>query len=468
MDKPRGRVAALLAVLAVVGVACGARVDGQQVQSLGAANTARPGSATDANPAAGPGAGTDAGATATTVAAAGGSAVGSAGGGAAATATGSGDNGGAVDVGITATTVTLGNVSTLSGPVPGLFEGSVVGAQAVVAYENSIGGLFGRKFKLDVRDDQFDTGQNRAQTADLITKAFAFMGSFSLYDDAAAGQIQASGIPDASYPLSPGRKAIANNFPVQPSRDGGAPTTGFQYFKSKFPDAVTKVGSLYGDVPASKISHFGYQAAAESVGWHWVYERGIQPTETDFTADVIRMKQAGVKTLYLVSTDDKTDARLAKAMQTQGFKPDLILANYYPTLPALAGSAVEGWNTASAYALFDGADAGPVPEIALMNQWIQKVHPGYKTDLFAVNSWAEGRMLFQAMQAAGPKAKRADVIAALRKITDFSANNMLSPSGPGVKRPSVCMVMAQIRSGRYVRTDPATGWICNGTYHDSK
>ena len=36
--------------------------------------------------------------------------------------------------------------------------------------------MFGRKFKLDVRDDQFDTGQNRAQTIDLLGKAFAFAG----------------------------------------------------------------------------------------------------------------------------------------------------------------------------------------------------------------------------------------------------------------------------------------------------
>src|SRR5437899_2878382 len=141
------------------------------------------------------------------------------------------------------------------------------------------------------------------------------------------------------------------------------------------------------------------------------------------------MKSAGVKTVFLVATDDKTAARLAKAMAAQNFKPDLVLANYYPTLPALGGSGVDGWYTASAYSLFDGADAAAVPEINLMNQWIAKVKPGYKANLFAVGAWSEGRLLFQAMQAAGPKAKRADVLAALRRINDFSANNLLAPAG---------------------------------------
>src|SRR3989442_4212936 len=49
-------------------------------------------------------------------------------------------SGGATDVGVTATTVRLGNISTLSGPVPGLFQGAVIGTQAAVAYQNSLGG----------------------------------------------------------------------------------------------------------------------------------------------------------------------------------------------------------------------------------------------------------------------------------------------------------------------------------------
>ena len=72
------------------------------------------------------------------------------------------DNGGATDVGVKADSISLGNVSTLTGPVPGLFKGAVYGAQAVIAYQNSQGGIFGRKLKLAVGDDQLSESQNRA------------------------------------------------------------------------------------------------------------------------------------------------------------------------------------------------------------------------------------------------------------------------------------------------------------------
>lgn len=458
---------AVLVALAVLVAACGARVDGSQVSSLGRIG----GNAT------GPGAGT-----ATGDGTAAGAGAGATGGGASDQRTGGGtggssnggispggpvDNGGATDVGITGDTITVGNISTLSGPVPGLFQGAVVGAQAVAAYQNSLGGIYGRRIKVDVRDDQFDTGQNRSATIDMIGKVFAFMGSFSLYDDAAAQQIQSSGIPDVSYSLSKGRREIGNNFSVQPAFDGGAPTSGFLWFKQRFPDAITAVGTIYGDVPASKASHLAYKAAAESVGFKYIYERGVQPTESDYTADVVRMRQAGVKMVFLIATDDKTTARLAKAMQQQGFKPQVFSANYMPTVIGLGGEAVEGMYGPAGSSLFGGEDAGTVPEVGLMNQWVQKVKPGYKSDVFSTYAWASGRLLFQAIQAAGPKPTRAGVLAELRKIDKFTANNLLAEAGPATKRPSTCMLMSQIKNGKYVRVDPPTGFFCLGPYNRS-
>jgi ABC-type branched-subunit amino acid transport system substrate-binding protein len=472
------RLVLLLVTVVVVASACGARVSDEQVASLGStgasgASTAQASTA-GADQALAPGAApvggagdapADASSGAATAAAGAGSTPTTASGSPAAPPAPSGGNGGATDVGVTGDTVTLGNVSTLSGPVPGLFQGAVVGSQAIVAYQNSKGGLFGRKFKLDVRDDQFDTGQNRSQTNDLIKKTFAFLGSFSLYDDAAAPDIQRAGIPDVSYSLSAARRSIPDNFAVQPAVDGGAPTTAFEWFKRKFPEAIKSVGSIYGDVPASKGSHLAYKAAAESLGFHWVYERGTQPTETDYTADVVRMRQSGVKFVFLIATDDKTTARLAKAMQQQGFKPDVVSANYMPTLTSLGGPAVEGWYGPAGSALFGGEDAGVIPEVALMNQWIQKVKPGYKSDVFSTYGWASGRLLFQAMEAAGPKATRAAVLAELRKIDKFTANDLLAEAGPASKRPSSCMLISQIKGGRYQRVEPSKGFLCLGPYH---
>jgi hypothetical protein len=64
---------------------------------------------------------------------------------------------------VTGDSVTFGNVSTISGPVPGLFAGGVYGTRAYFAYVNSQGGVFGRHLEVAASDDQLDCGQNRAR-----------------------------------------------------------------------------------------------------------------------------------------------------------------------------------------------------------------------------------------------------------------------------------------------------------------
>ena len=76
-------------------------------------------------------------------------------------------------------------------------------------------------------------------------------------------------------------------------------------------------------------------------------------------------------------------------------------------------------------------------------------------------AWASGRLLFEAMQKAGAKAKRADVVAALKGITKFDSNGMLAPANPAGKQPTTCGIVTQIKGGKYQRVDsPPPGYRC--------
>lgn len=396
---------------------------------------------------------------------------GGAAGGAGAPAAPEGGNGGATDVGVTDKEILLGNVSTLSGPVPGLFQGAVIGAQAVVAYQNSLGGMFGRRFKLDVRDDQFDSGQNRAQTVGMIPKVFGFLGSFSLYDDVAASEIAKAGLPDMTYSLSGARRNIPNNFSPQPAVEGGWPLSYFNWYTQKYPNAVKAVGAIYGDVPASKANWLAAKAAAESLGWRFVYERGASPTETDYTADVVRMRQNGVRMVYLCCLDVKGTARIAKAMSQQGFKPEVFAGGgsaYDQNLIPLGGATVEGMTIAQLYLMFQGEDDHP--EVKLFNQWAQRIKPGYKPDLFATFAWASGRLLFKAMESVGPRVTRAAVIEAVRKVGNWDSYGLISPANPGAKTPPTCFMVMEVKGGKFNRLFPSgVGFECGmGGYHRSR
>ena len=470
MTAPRIRLAAALMTLAVVATACGARLSDSQLASMKTDNATRapaaqsgdttlPSGDETSNTTAAPAAPSGVGPTATT------------------TATGeptqgatvnvhalpAGGNGGATDVGVTATQITLGNVATLTGPVPGLFAGATIGAQAVVAYENSLGGLFGRKLKLDARDDQFDTGQNKTQTVDLLSKAFAFVGSFSLYDDAAVNEMKAANVPDVGHALNASRVNLSNNVSLQTSVRGG-PLGPFNYLKQKYPDAVSAVGSIFADIPSAAQVYQDYKKAAQSAGYVFKYDRAFGATETDFTSDVVRMRDSGVKMVYLLSVDDKSAARFAKAMQAQNFKPEVFAINasgYDPDVLALGGSAVEGMLVTMSLAMFDGEDAGVIPEVALMDKWVQTVKPGYKPDTFAAYAWASGRLLFDAMERVGPKVTRAAVNDAIRKIGEYTDYGLLASSNPGLKTPGTCFILARVTNGKYVRYDsPPAAFRC--------
>src|SRR5947208_5588508 len=71
-------------------------------------------------------------------------------------------------IGVTPNQVTVGNVSVLSGPIPGLFQGAPSGASAFFSYINSQGGVNGRKLVLKSADDAFSCTQNQSETQSLM------------------------------------------------------------------------------------------------------------------------------------------------------------------------------------------------------------------------------------------------------------------------------------------------------------
>jgi hypothetical protein len=108
--------------------------------------------------------------------------------------------------------------------------------------------------------------------------------------------------------------------------------------------------------------------------------------------------------------------------------------------------------------------------VGLFDQWLQRVKPGYKPDLYSAYGWASGRMFIQALKAAGPKATRSDLLGELRKIDNFDSNGLIAPAGPAAKRPSVCFIIVQVHNGGFQRWEsPSPGFRCNdGAYFFTK
>ncbi|MBK5307993.1 MAG: ABC transporter substrate-binding protein [Frankiaceae bacterium] len=379
-----------------------------------------------------------------------------------------GGNGGAVDVGVTENSILLGNVSDLSGPVPGLFQGAVIGTQAYLAKINSEGGVYGRQLKLKVGDGQLQCDENTRQHEALVPKVFAFVGSFSLYDGCGADVLKKNpGVPDVHNALEKKALDLPNNFAVAPLAPGWR-TGPLLDYKKKYPDKWNAIGTIYANPGGGAATWRGCKAAIEALGGKVLYERGFEAVETDFTADIVSMQRAGVKMVYVIASDAPTYARIVSAAKQQGVDWPMLAGGiaYDEGFISRAGAASEGVYNDQQFAMFFNKDeADRVPAVKDFQTWTNKVAPGEKLDLFAVFGWSSAHLFVKALLAAGPKAKRADILAQLKKITSFDADGMIAPANPAGKKPPTCWLGAQVKGGKWVRITPDKGFRCDGPYY---
>jgi ABC-type branched-subunit amino acid transport system substrate-binding protein len=364
---------------------------------------------------------------------------------------------------VTPTTITFGNVSTLSGPVPGLFVGASHGAQAFVNYVNSQGGICGRKLALKSVDDNLDPGQNASQVDGLTPQVFGFLGSFSIVDEGGAPSMQKSGVPDVGEGLSTERNNLPNSFSPQPNAGGWA-LGALNYFKQKFGPSVIQNSAIFiQNAQTAQAQGLAEKAAAESAGYRFVMqETAIEATQTDFSGEIAVMKSKGVKALFFAGTAEAM-GQMASQMYNAGFSVPLANwgANAYdPNFLKIAGPGAEGAILNQALALYAGEDSN-IPQVGLFDQWFKRSFPGSTPDVFTAYGWLSGMLWVQALNAAGAPT-RAGVLKALTGITSFEGGGMVAQDGPGIKTAPTCYLLIDIKGGKFSRdpADPATGYRC--------
>ncbi len=373
--------------------------------------------------------------------------------------------------GITASTVTVGNVST---EALGLFTGSIVGSKAYAAYVNSNGGINGRKLIVDGQDDGFTGAKNKQLTQSSVQNDFAMVGSFSLEDSFGETVIaQNPDFPDVSTTLDPSLAQLPNSFSANPTGKGW-PTGPANYFAKKYPQQVKHTGVLASTYGSALAIWKKEKLVLQHAGYKIPYFATVPVTQQDFTQNVITMRNTGVQLVYIDQLPQNYAGALLKALNQQNFHPKLVIgtAAYSTELVPSAGgpAAADGSNVEMPNALFLGEDASLIPADAAFLKWVQKVSPGFKADYYTLAGWANAQLFVQALKAAGKNPTRGSVQQQLRKITSFNASGLLAPTNPGVGLPSTCYVVAKIVNGKFVRTDDppisgAThGYRCDGGY----
>lgn len=374
--------------------------------------------------------------------------------------------------GVTATSVTIGNVST---ELAGLFTGAVVGTEAYAAYVNSEGGVNGRKIVVSSADDHFQGSFNKQEVQVVIQSDFASVGGLSLEDSFSEPLVAADpGFPDVTASLDPATGKLPNNFSPIPNSNGW-PTGPLLYFKQEFPTKIAHTATIIADLPSTELAWANEKNAMQHLGYQVLSDPALSPTTTDFTAQVVAMKNEGVQILFLEQEPQNYASAIFRDLKQQNFHPVVVLGApaYSNQLISNAGGpgAVDGAYLEQQASLYLGEDAAQIPTITTFNTWVQKASPGFTPDYFTLTGWLCGELFVDALRDAGSDPSRGSLLQALRKITVFDSGNLLPVSNPAAKVPITCYLLGRVSNGNFVRLDdpPITGstngFRCDGTYY---
>jgi ABC-type branched-subunit amino acid transport system substrate-binding protein len=348
-------------------------------------------------------------------------------------ATGS-NNGGATAPGVTATSITIGATTPLTGPAaPGYSE--ISGASnAIFKWANANGGVNGRQINYIIKDDGYNPANTSALTRQLVqqNQIFADVGSLGTPTQLAVQSfLNSNKVPQLfvesgcncwSQTSSPWTFGWQTNYTVEGKILG-------QYIKQKF--AGQKVGYLYqaDEFGQDFIKGLDQQLSPTDVVSRQNYDAAT--LAGPMSNQIAALKAAGAQVVALATIPAATALALLPAASI-GYKPQWVTSNVGADPPTVSGLLKSFSQGAAGAALLDGmvTDGYIPPEAATTNPWVQaiqkvltKYDPGAPLDGNTEYGVALGYTFIQALQKAGPNLTRAGIVSAI----ESNGSNLVSP-----------------------------------------
>lgn len=367
----------------------------------------------------------------------------------------------ATSTGVTPTEIKVGNVSQITGLVPGFGNTGVAGVKAYFNMINSQGGVCGRKLTLVTADDRFQTATNRNETEKLAGQVIAFVGNTSVVDDGGAPVIDERKVADLSLATTPPRVRAAMNFspnPIDPTADSNGIHRILSYFKQT--QGVKSAAIFYQDaaVAASQVPR--YRADFKQAGIPVDQEHKVAINATNFRTEATKMKQAKID-LVITIAEIGAIANLAKAFDDVDYFPKVPFygaQTYGQKLISLAGAAAEGTEIGLIFAVPE--EKGTVPGMADFDTWYRRTAGSLDADFFAILSWVAASMFVEALRAAGPDPSQAKIVAHMKTVTKYTGGGIVAPINPAQKKSTACFQVVEVKGGKWVKQHPDKGFAC--------
>ena len=376
-----------------------------------------------------------------------------------------GGNGGATDVGVTANSITVANVSDVSGAVPGLFEDARFAVQAYFKYFAArYGTLYGRKINVLALDSQLDSGANRSASIQACNESFSGVGSVSAFDQGGAPVIAACKSKGGLYPDLRGlattdqMKAVSNVYPVDAAGVGGTRSLGqFGWVKDKFPAAIKKAAYVFSDGEVTRqTSSQDEEGTTKVLGYNWVATIPVATTETNYGPAAQQIKSAGAQYVTFVGAYQQA-ASLARSMKSLGWTPQVYaptVTAYTPNFITQAGDALAGNYTYVGVISALNEEMQGNPELQLYAQWLQQVKPGALPTNIGAFAWGAAQLWLQKMIEIGPRPTRGALLAKIAAVHRFTGNGLFPGQDVGGRNLGDCVNVVVVSGGKFVRYTP--------------
>jgi ABC-type branched-subunit amino acid transport system substrate-binding protein len=382
------------------------------------------------------------------------------------------------DVGLTAKEMRLAVIADVDTPLaPGVFKASVDAMNAWATVVNKAGGIAGRKVVIDFIDSKLNPNEARNATIKACANDFAMVGGEALFlnnvDDMTACQNaagQAIGIPDtpglaldAAQQCSPVSYVIIGRGPACATKNDHpqtyiAPQGDSRYYVKKNKD-LHGIWMVPADLKATKNAVMpGYQAAVnlgikkDGSGFYDVFQRDPQSAMTP----IIQAIKQNNSTFAYSASNKMLDLR--KEATLQGVTSVKVWACsqacYSQPFVDQGGTDVENTQTIiTTLPFYTEYKLNPT-----LKKLVAAVGGITKVDSNAVASWTAALLFQDAVGKAttnGGTLNRQTLLAALKQEHQFTANGIIGPTDVANHLPPTCIVMAQVKNGKLVRTYPS-------------
>jgi len=359
--------------------------------------------------------------------------------------------------GVTDTEVILGVGTDLSGATAVWGVGATNGARMRFEEVNANGGVHGRTIRYVVEDTSYQVPKAISAANKLINRdnVLAFLLSVGTPLNNAVMPIQFEANVPNLFPISGGRQMVEPFHPLKFTQRGiyyDEVRSSVKYFLEQRGKSTPCV--IYQDTDYGVEIFEGAQDQAQAMGVEIAAVSAHKPTETEFTAAILRLKKANCD-LVLMGTIHRDTILVLDAARKMGWTEVAWVGNNaaYAQVIADQESGQGYYSFVHMARLYADDDMTPT-----VRAWWDQYVAVYGTEpgLAAMEGYRAADLTVLALERAGRELTTQGLVDALESITDYTDIFGYRVSfGPNKHSGATESVLSQVQNGRWVKLDEA-------------